>query len=328
MNFMKIENFKKTAMLLLSAMFVVSISSCHKDDEETISTKKDDNAGTFTLVNLTGKEEISGNSVSLFKDDTLKFIFTPKEKYKTKEFEIECVVSNIDFLKKNSDSTFIVGVQQKVLINPSLILSASCSYIENNTSYVLSAKDTISLPVPNSLTRKGYLERFGLTDFFYTISSNILQFVTPIVSYTNGQGEVLIDNNSPLEENETVTVYKDGNGKEYFFNKWSLEEPNSKWAKVEEYSYPCIGYYYQEKYNLGREYNVLTVKYEPKSEINPLEEEYIFVRNLYVGLSLDKNLIIIDRVSKEKLTAYIEKLASNPDVINIFFDKNGNATEK
>lgn len=320
---MKIRKLKDAAMMLLCAMLVMSVSSCHDDDDKTTTTN-DDNAGTFTVKNITSEEEIDDNPY-LFLNDTIKVSFTPKEQYKSKKFKIECTTSNIDYLKKINDSIFVVGVQRETPVNPSLMMSASYNNSENNIVYNLTAKKTIFMGGAhlNSSTRQDW---YGHVGFGIEISSNLLTIVEPVPTFTYGQGNTHNIDNVQGGSN-TVSVYKDSNNKLHYFNDWSIDEPEKNWSKIQEYSYTVWGTHFGETYALGREYDVLTVTYNP-TNITPTGDSFIFVRNIYYeARSNYNNIITIDTVSKDKLPAYIDFLTSNPDKLRLSFTKRGEISE-
>lgn len=93
---MRINNLKGMIMLLLCAMFVLSISSCHDDDDEKKTSPKPstENAGSFEIINNTDGTIISENVAKLRKGNILHLKFTPEKKCEAIPFSLTYVLQN------------------------------------------------------------------------------------------------------------------------------------------------------------------------------------------------------------------------------------------
>ena len=93
---MKIKKLKDAAMMLLCAMLVMSVSSCHDDYDEkkTSSEPITESAGSFEIINNADGTIITGNVVKLEVGGSLHVKFIPNEKCKSIPFTLCYVLPN------------------------------------------------------------------------------------------------------------------------------------------------------------------------------------------------------------------------------------------
>ena len=285
MNFMKIENLKKAAMLLLCAMFVVSISSCHKDDD--IPTTKDDKAGTFTLSNPNSGTELVATyykCIVLYVGDTIKVDFKPNDKYKDCEFTI-----NSEQLQKVGENLFVVPETLKsaeahkpisaIVGEPGIPvkITASCNEVKEDVKYKLYAEDEVRLfayGIPEKLLVKYTLD----------VSQDLAQFVIPTITFPNENGNgtksLVVKDTDWIKNNvEHVKIYSDANGKHHHILEG--EQPEPGWELLEEYDYfPPYSYDLDRNYTAKSTTLTVTVSYQQKENINITEDSYEFNHRL------------------------------------------------
>ena len=346
---MKIKKFKEAAMMLLCAMLVMSVSSCHDDDSTESESKpnedtevktepiNDENAGSFTLLSpVSGKELVATyhNSIVLYVGDTIKVDFRPNDKYKDYEFNISCEqlvsIGNNQFVvpaslaSEEAHSSNISGFVGDA--GKPVKIVATCNKTIDNVEYQLSATNECRIfaySIPESLLVKYTLE----------VSAELLQFVIPTIVCANEDGSkttsyTLKDGDWEKTEKEHIVVYSDDEGKEHYVSVTKGEKPGEGWVKTYEYdSWPPYSYVFERDYTAKNTTLVATVTYQAKDNVSVTQDSYEFYHKLkwynkQRGVVMDVDLTD-HTVKKERVQEYIDDLVGKTDEVKLYIDKTG-----
>lgn len=333
---MKTKNFRLATKLLLCALFVVSLNSCCKDDDDEITTVSDNVAGSFKLLNPASGEELVAtfyNCIKIYVGDTIKVDFTPNDKYKNCKFNINC-----EQLKKVGENLFVVPEALKsaeahkqfyvIVGEPGEPVKFTASYneVKEDVKYILSAE------VETRLFAYGIPENL-LVKYTLDISQDLAQFVIPTITFPNengnGMNSLVVKDTDWIKSNvEHVKIYSDVNGKHHHIIEGEGKQPESGWELLEEYDYlPPYYYTLDRNYTTKNTTLTVTVSYQQKENINITEDSYEFNHKLdwnneQRGLVI--NLDLTDHtVKKEKVQEYLDNLVGKTDEVKLYIDRTG-----
>lgn len=323
---------------ITALLFVpMALVSCSKDndsietpDKVPVEEVKDDEAGTFKVMNLsTGKGIALCNSVNIvigktiamcYGGDTLKLKFEPKDIYKDCKFDVQC-----EQLTKLNDSLFVVPEGEKVdeVSNLQLNLTASSSQTINNVKMVLTAKQTATVSYKPAFF-------FGVNCRF-AVSPDLLLYVTPELTYADKSGnqvtKVLADADMETQTLK-VAVYEDQDGNKHEIYE-GIMQPQDGWTKVDEYDEVLSKQYGFESALLKRgTCQLATVKYHRKENVELSEEHCDFDRviswdapgysNMNLNISLDNT-----KNNLTKAQNYLDEILSKSDVLILTIGMDG-----
>ena len=345
---MKTRLTKVLTFLLYIGVLTITLTACHEDEVVTSGPNpvvtpdptpepekvNDEDAGVFTLVNVTRGEAISDANTTVYQGDTIKITFTPKTEYKNLEFEF-----TPSSLKEQEDGSllYIVPLQNKSDANDAgivpLELSVVASYNKGDDTheYNLKANHTANLAV-GTYVRIVY-------DF--SITPDMKDFVTPEFSYTDDEGNThTVAVSEDDYEATMIYVMRNAEGEEIEEMDFLAEKLGEDWTKVSEYvyDYSCdIPIYY---HRLNTDCHV-TLNFKRKAAVELAKEKYSLRHYLSWGrvevsipwlidhsTYINMNFYIgDDSVKKEKVDDFIDKLVSTPTTLSLHIDENGKISE-
>lgn len=334
MRFKKLFHTNFAPLLALSGIML--FMSCCEDDPvvDPVVVKVDDSeVGAFEEI----RNMSSGRTVSLYDGivintgkqtaqiyggDTIKVSFTPKSQYAMEKFNI-----TIEGYKKLNDSLFVAPVGQILkddTSSESLKMVATCSFNRNDTIYSLSAKQS---------GHYSYKSAFVFdVDYSYSITSDLLAFVTPVLTYTDENGyEKNVTLTEANMEFSKVTIYQDQDGHRYYLEVG--ESPEEGWTKIRERP-SSYNYYFDSRFMKRSSKLTATVKYTKKDVAQPEDPSLDFSRELswtargYINLGITITIGQGQEVTAEKLQAYLEELYQKTDALTLAIDRYGNISSE
>lgn len=341
---MKIKDLRVVAMMLLCALFLISVSSCHKEEDV-----KDEEAGTFTIMNLrTGISWLEAKQrgdayLGAYVGDTLKVTFQPKIEYKEHKIVVEC-----ESLKKINDSLFVIGQELK---SPEGMVGSG-HQITVKARHYSSTYATITFPIYVTEKPEPQNAKYVATMSNYYVSSDLLQFVTAEVSQTDDNGQmqsIILPESGTNVQNRFfeiytqsdfyVSVFQNNNGGKRYFIADFKDTPHENEKIIDGFTCKFTECYSSGTYrNLDKAYN-FSIRYMPKGSVAFNKDSYDFVRHIEVSSDAfsedDKStarnlyeLYEIDHIAKENVQAYIDNLVNTTDIFNLYMDKYGNVKEQ
>lgn len=311
---MKTNLFKLMSTALVAFAVAMVFTSCDDDDKpEPIKYTTSFTDGTFEITNLSAYEPV-GNTAVVICHDTLLIKFYPKQDYENSTFTISCPE-----LEKVNDSIFVVP---NLKTGENQITLEAADTIDNiNINIINKSEQVITLTIPES---------YMIIPLLVSVSADLKPFIDVELSYTNIEGKeqkYLIKEEEWIKP-DSVTLYK----YETADGKISYAYTVPEGAKIlEEERHAPNPHFSLDTRFLDLKNDVtttFTARYIPKHDIELSREKYSFTHNIdrksarvsipgkividaYTAINID---LTDHTVLKENVAAYLEELASKPDV--------------
>ncbi len=258
---------------------------------------KDDEAGSFSVWNLTTNKELIEADAYVGYGDSIKVLFTPKKEYGHIPFKVR------NSFTRENDSIYKVPILRGTNPFPFAM----------NATYQAETGDTIyNLFAGKSIPAK-YSENFAMMNIRCWINGDLLSFVTPELIY--------IDNDN--KEKKHLFGEKDIDNQDYFGTRWikDLRFDNRNNFTL------TLRYIPKDNYVLTKDFYNLVGGFSATPSLISWYDDVDQKDYTYISSAAFNSDFSYKEVSKEDVQNYIDMIVANPLSIKFQIDEIGKISQ-